>query len=233
MGSARWDDTLDTAPSVTLSAIDTAVPGLPELAVQANHYHHKAHTSARTALEAARCAGSALLAAKAQCAHGEWLGWLAANFTGSERTAQSYMRLAGKYADSADLDPDQSIDSAIKALCKTQREPPAPPQDEPEQEPPEQESPERQPESQAAQQDSPEQPKPEPKRQSVPQDFSDEMDLLEAAVDGCVDIISQIMRDERYPRARKRIAESELPRLGACIAVLTSLLEAIRDELRE
>jgi hypothetical protein len=140
------------------------------------------------------------------------------------------MRLAANTTRVADLDSEQSLRDAIKALCKTHRDEPTPPQDaaeeveEPEQQPPE---------HQAERQDSPEpeQPKPEPKRQSVPKDFSDEMDLLEAAIDGFVDIISQIMDDERYPKARKRIAETELPRLGACISVLTSLLEAIKDEL--
>jgi hypothetical protein len=219
-GSARWDDTADdTAPSSTLAAIDTAAPDLPALAERANRYHVRAQELAHGALEVAWYAGNALLAAKAQCRHGEWLGWLADNFKGSERTAQNYMRLANTQT-SADLDPDQSIDGAIKALCKTK---PAPPQDTEEQEPPEQEPPEHQ----AAQQDSPEQPKPEPKRQPLSRDYSDEVDLLVNGVNSFVGMIEKIMDDERYPRARKRIIETELPRLEHCV----SLLEVIKDEL--
>jgi hypothetical protein len=222
-GDARWGETLDASIALPAIGASTAVD-LPALAEEANEYHAKAEGGARYALEAAWHAGNALIAAKILCEHGEWLGWLAANFKGSVRSAQNYMRLASNTQSSAYLDSEQSIDAAIKALCKTHREP-TPPQDVKEEEPTEQ----KPPENQAEQQDSPAQPKPELKRQSVPKDFSDEVDQLEIAIGGFVDIVEQIMHDERYPRARKRIAKTELPRLEQCV----SLLEAIKDELGE
>jgi hypothetical protein len=75
----------------------------------------------------------------------------------------------------------------------------------------------------------PDVPKPEPKRQSVPKDYSFEVDLLEIAIDGFVDIVELIMHDERYPKARKGIAQTELPRLERCVL----RLEEIKDELRQ
>jgi hypothetical protein len=68
-------------------------------------------------------ARNALAAANAHRRHGEWLGWLAENFTGSERSAHGYMRLASNTQRAADLESGQSLRDALKALCKTSREP--------------------------------------------------------------------------------------------------------------
>lgn len=67
---------------------------LDELATEANRRYKLAEESYRSALDHAWHAGSALLAAKEQLPHGEWLGWLADNFDGSERHAQRCMTLA-------------------------------------------------------------------------------------------------------------------------------------------
>ncbi|MDF1600369.1 DUF3102 domain-containing protein [Mesorhizobium sp. YIM 152430] len=48
----------------------------------------------RSAAEAAREAGIALLEARSLLPHGQWAGWLKSNFKGTARTAQRYMRVA-------------------------------------------------------------------------------------------------------------------------------------------
>jgi hypothetical protein len=67
---------------------------LPALAERINAEHAAAESAARSAVLHARQAGEYLLQAKAQCRHGDWLSWLAANVRFSERTAQGYMRVA-------------------------------------------------------------------------------------------------------------------------------------------
>lgn len=59
-------------------------------------------------------AGELLIAQKAELAHGEWLPWLEANFNGSERTAQNYMRLARDPQRVADL---PSVREAVAMLA--------------------------------------------------------------------------------------------------------------------
>lgn len=95
---------------------------LATLADEANRYHDAAHNACRGMLQAAWNAGTALNAAKELCEHGEWLPWLKANFHGSERNAQNYMRIA-KNAASADLaSSKESIDKVLKSLSKQRRE---------------------------------------------------------------------------------------------------------------
>ncbi len=67
---------------------------LQQLGERANQGHDRAVASAHLAVEHALAAGQALLAAKKHCQPGMWCAWLADNFRGSKRTAQSYMRLA-------------------------------------------------------------------------------------------------------------------------------------------
>ena len=66
---------------------------LDSLTQQINEEHHRCEAAASEALEHAIKAGEGLMEAKAKCPHGEWGKWLNANFDGSERTAQTYMRL--------------------------------------------------------------------------------------------------------------------------------------------
>ena len=67
------------------------------LADRINEHHHAAESHARQALFYARAAGELLLEAKPTVRHGEWLSWLDANFDGSRRTAQDYMRIASRW----------------------------------------------------------------------------------------------------------------------------------------
>lgn len=67
---------------------------LGELAVTALREHDLALSAGVSMVDHAISAGEALLAAKARCAPGQWLAWLAANFSVGEGTAQTYMRIA-------------------------------------------------------------------------------------------------------------------------------------------
>jgi len=71
---------------------------LQNLAAEINHYHAKCEEAVGQAVAYAIEAGRMLEEAKAGLKHGEWLGWLEANFEGWVRTAQVYMRLASRRA---------------------------------------------------------------------------------------------------------------------------------------
>ena len=76
--------------------------------------------AANSALEHARASGDALVKAKAQCPHGEWGEWLAKHFSGAERTAQSYTRVANRWPEieaKAQSSADLSLDGALKLLA--------------------------------------------------------------------------------------------------------------------
>ncbi|MEC4764769.1 hypothetical protein VT930_16890 [Mycobacterium sherrisii] len=101
----------------TIASIDDET-GLGELAAIANHYHQIAEFHQRTSVQAAWCAGQALLKVKGLLPHGDLKRWIEANFWGSYRTAAAYMQI-GKSADSAhlgELRSPTSIDSALKAI---------------------------------------------------------------------------------------------------------------------
>ncbi len=65
-----------------------------EITTRINEEHSRAFSKARDALSHARNAGELLIEAKSLLKHGEWGNWLAENVAFTERTAQSYMRLA-------------------------------------------------------------------------------------------------------------------------------------------
>lgn len=99
------------------------------LAQDINREHAQAETMAQEAITHALEAGRLLNDAKADAPHGQWAAWLAANFHGSARAAQTYMRLSNhrheleaKTQSSAFL----SVDAALKALAA-----PKPPNDKP------------------------------------------------------------------------------------------------------
>lgn len=71
-----------------------ATVDLVTLAGRANQAHRDCELSYGSALAFAFDAGTALLQAKANVGHGEWLPWLAENIEFDERVAQRYMRLA-------------------------------------------------------------------------------------------------------------------------------------------
>jgi Domain of unknown function (DUF4326)/Protein of unknown function (DUF3102) len=66
---------------------------LDALAEEINEEHRQFVGTFGKTLEHGIRAGGLLAAAKEQCPHGSWLPWLKANFEGSPRTAQDYMRL--------------------------------------------------------------------------------------------------------------------------------------------
>lgn len=69
---------------------------LSALATRANDAHHQARRFARVSALMAKEAGDALLRARNLVDKGGWGRWLTANFNGSRRTAQVYMRLCRK-----------------------------------------------------------------------------------------------------------------------------------------
>src|SRR6266498_1251367 len=67
---------------------------LADLAARINAAHESVAGALKSGIEHAIVAGEALIEAKAKVPHGEWLAWLKANCTVSERSAQAYMRVA-------------------------------------------------------------------------------------------------------------------------------------------
>lgn len=71
-----------------------AVHQLAAISLEIAAEHEKAQASATAAVAHAIRAGELLLRAKEQLPHGQWLPWLSANCSFSERTAQRYIRAA-------------------------------------------------------------------------------------------------------------------------------------------
>ena len=90
---------------------------LAVLAHEINTAHTNAQQHAQKSVESAISAGEALLEAKEQLKHGEWLPWLRDNCKVSERSARVYIRLAKhkdevlKSADAADLTIRGALDA--------------------------------------------------------------------------------------------------------------------------
>jgi hypothetical protein len=82
-----------------MSALTTTSRDLPTLATEINAEHAAAERAINDSLNHARRCGELLIEAKRQCTHGEWGGWLAANFQASDRTARGYMVLARRWND--------------------------------------------------------------------------------------------------------------------------------------
>lgn len=99
------------------------LPQTDNLAQQIQRHHDDAQRCAGEAVEHARRAGDALLQAKAEIGHGNWLPWFEkAGFTFAERTAQAYMRLAKEWPrlpeQKRNAVADLSLRDAMKALAK-------------------------------------------------------------------------------------------------------------------
>ena len=84
-------------PTTTLTACVPPEATLDDLATAINDEHRQAEAAMNTGLQHALEAGRLLLEAKALCAHGQWLPWVADNFEGSIRTSQCYTRLAERW----------------------------------------------------------------------------------------------------------------------------------------
>lgn len=92
---------------------------LEELARRINRTHEQCRAQPATGLMHARNAGEWLLQASEQLSPPQWLSWLAAHCTVSERTAQTYMQIAmgwPRLKPSAGVPPIAAIPSGIAAL---------------------------------------------------------------------------------------------------------------------
>jgi hypothetical protein len=97
---------------------------LSELAHKINVEHGRAETSLQAGLEHARRAGELLNRAKEKCQHGQWLSWLKANVRCAERTAQAYMRVARRWEELVEANPqglaDLTFEDGLNLLSQPQ-----------------------------------------------------------------------------------------------------------------
>lgn len=99
-----------------------------------NRRHHEVEQHARATLESAIECGRLLAAAKGRLPHGGWLPWLSEHFDGSERTAQTYMRLhehGDELLRARDGNPQRVADLSLRAALRdisAPREPRADPE---------------------------------------------------------------------------------------------------------
>lgn len=107
--------------SVETGSVEHGGESLADLADQINAAHAAVEGASRTSIEQAIEAGRLLMEAKKICGHGRWSHWLKKNFSGSERTAQKYIRLfdnqSGLRAKS-DLGADLGIAEALSLLAE-------------------------------------------------------------------------------------------------------------------
>ena len=89
---------------------------LVTLAEMANEAAEACANSARRTVEQAATCGRALLAAKDQCEHGQWMHWLRQNFDYDTSTAQRYMQVA-KAASVRNLADHDSVASVLRVLA--------------------------------------------------------------------------------------------------------------------
>jgi hypothetical protein len=96
------------------------------LAARINEAHRRAveHVAAAgehivCSVEHALTCGELLLKAKAEVPHGQWLPWLRANVTFSERSAQGYMEVAREHRSN----PQRVADMSLRRMLKTLRTP--------------------------------------------------------------------------------------------------------------
>ena len=107
---------------------------LVTLAEMANEAAEACASSARRTVEQAATCGRALLAAKEQCEHGQWMHWLRQNFDYDASTAQRYMQVA-KAASVRNLADHDSVASVLRVLADERAAERATTQPEPEPEP--------------------------------------------------------------------------------------------------
>ncbi len=86
--------------------------------------HFDVEAAFGNAVQRARDVGSLLIEAKDECGHGKWLEWFAAaRLPFSDRTAQSYMKLAKEWDDKIGSNPQNSADLTISAALKILSQP--------------------------------------------------------------------------------------------------------------
>lgn len=86
-----------------------------DLAAIANREHRAAMHAGIAMVRHAAASGEALIAAKAQVRHGEWLTWLAANFEASVKTAERFMLIAANSSRVTNLE-EPSLRKALEAI---------------------------------------------------------------------------------------------------------------------
>jgi hypothetical protein len=107
-----------------LTGVEKPQPGgLESLADRINKHHRDVNTAVGRALNHARMAGKLLAEAKAKAGHGRWLPWLEANFEGTERVAQMYMRVAVRWEEieaNTKSVSDLTLSEALKSISAPQ-----------------------------------------------------------------------------------------------------------------
>jgi hypothetical protein len=99
-----------------LGKVDVSALGLEDLATRINAEHRACEAALKSGLAHALAAGRLLTEAKSHTKHGEWGNWLKANFEGSARTAQAYMRVARELPANAQRVTHLSFRGALKEL---------------------------------------------------------------------------------------------------------------------
>jgi len=117
-----------TTPVRYSDAAEASTENTAALAETANAEHEAAEEAAGRAIEHARRAGEALLAAKERIPHGSWGAWLTDHFQGSERTAQAYMRVAKRWEQlhgNPQAPADLTLEGALRLLAEPSQRTPA------------------------------------------------------------------------------------------------------------
>lgn len=88
------------------------------LAEMANEAAAACEASGRKTVEHAATCGRALLAIRPQIPHGQWMEWLAENFSQSRQRAQQFMEIANCYARS-NLESAETIQGALRMIAES------------------------------------------------------------------------------------------------------------------
>ncbi|MGB7156863.1 MAG: DUF3102 domain-containing protein [Tepidisphaeraceae bacterium] len=98
---------------------------LADLARRFRDEHEACEAAGKKAIDHAIAAGALLIEAKANIPHGGWLPWLTDNCNVSERTAQTYMRIARNRAElpKAQRAADLSLRDAVALLAEPKDDP--------------------------------------------------------------------------------------------------------------
>jgi hypothetical protein len=114
----RLESTVTTATQDQIDALPATQPSTQmvygTVTEQINQHHALAEQAGGVAIHHAIQAGELLAEMKSRLKHGQWTAYLEANFEGSVRTAQGYMRLATNRGQIAQA---SSIEGALKALA--------------------------------------------------------------------------------------------------------------------
>lgn len=94
---------------------------LETLAEAANDAGEQVEKHAKSAVSIAITAGRALIAAKSQVPHGEWLGWLGKNWNYKQSTAHTYMQIANSQH-AGNLADAKSIREALRMMSDAKQE---------------------------------------------------------------------------------------------------------------